>query len=266
MCVAGLGADVCSLVNHSKKIKRIRERLRQSRQPAPMSQREGGGASGLGRDGHVHPLAASRSHDTLASKWRLDRHDRPEPDREGGEIGIEQIPARSSLSGMVPSRSLVDVAAVVAGRPVSGALNWTARLERRALKAQLSVTQHKRFAKRLSLHKNIFDLICATNTAYGSGLIFKQYTDLVIGLSGFYSSVLGAYRAWLTIFPWTPKSTKISTSHGVRSSLLRSPRPVAETPTRHTLESKLPSVAERAPSPRTLGRAASGKCPHGNLH
>ena len=271
MCVAGIGADVCSLVTHSGKAKRIREQLRQTRLPAPEWRESGGRGEWMGRDECVHHLAASRSHDSLASKRLGSQHDSgstsaqgtgtassPEANHQDYEIGVEQARARASTSGIMPSRSLVDVAAAVAGRPVSAALNWSARLERRALKAQLSVVQHKRFAKRLSLHKNIFDLICATNTAYGSGLILKQYTDLVVGLAGFYSSVLGAYRAWLTIFPRTAKSLTVSASHGLRPSLLRSPRPMAETPLRRIVESKFSSMAEREPSPRKLSRAASG--------
>lgn len=272
MCVAGLGADVCSLVTQRRKAKRIREQLRQTRLPAPALWRESRERGDwVGRDECVQPLTTSRSHDTLASKRVSTQRDSdstaaqrtcttgsPEANRHDNEISVKQAPARASTSGIVPSRSLVDVAAAVAGRPVSAALNWSARLERRALKAQLSDVQHKRFAKRLSLHKNIFDLICATNTAYGSGLIFMDYTDLVIGLAGFYSSVLGAYRAWLIIFPRTLKSQEVSAGHGLRSSLLRLPRPVAETPLRRVQESKLSSVAGRAPSLRKLSRAASG--------
>jgi len=131
------------------------------------------------------------------------------------------------------------VATVLVGRPVSGALNWSARLERRALKAQLSIVQHRAFAKRLSLNKNIMDFVCASNTAYGSGLIFKQYTDLVIGMLGFFSSVLGGYRAWLMIFPWEPRSRKVDLQ---RRSLLNSPRPIVDTPAE-----KAPRTSPQAP-------------------
>ena len=52
---------------------------------------------------------------------------------------------------------------------------------------------HRAFSKRLGLAADIMNIVCAVNTAYGSGLIFRQYTDLVIGMLGFFSSVLGAY-------------------------------------------------------------------------
>lgn len=274
MCVAGLGADVSSLFIYGQKVKRIREQLRQTRLPASSLRDAAAGVAGLCQDPRVHPLAASRSHDSLASKqWasiprasadtdarRPGMGSSSQANRIEEENATEPSFAGSSTSGLVPSRSLVDVAAAVAGRPVTGSLNWSARLERRALKAQLSVVQHKHFAKRLSLHKNIFDLICATNTAYGSGLIYKQYTDLVIGLAGFYSSVLGAYRAWLAIFPWTPKSQKVHSGHGYRASMLLSPRvPVAETPPRPIHGIRLASVVE---CPRKLSRAASGTHTH----
>ena len=58
---------------------------------------------------------------------------------------------------------------------------------------------HKVFVRRASILKSTFDFLCACNTAYGSGLILKRYTDLVIGLLGFGSSMLGVHRAWLRV-------------------------------------------------------------------
>ena len=73
----------------------------------------------------------------------------------------------------------------------------TARLhlERRAVRAKLSIIKHKALIKRADLAKSFLDAVCGCNTAYGTGRLFRAYTDLVIDLLGVGSSVIGVHRA-----------------------------------------------------------------------
>ena len=57
-------------------------------------------------------------------------------------------------------------------------------LERRAVRARLSILKHKTLIKRADLAKSVMDAVCGCNTAYGTGRLFRAHTDVVIGLLG----------------------------------------------------------------------------------
>ena len=80
--------------------------------------------------------------------------------------------------------------------------------QRRELRHQFSVSEHKAFGKKMAFIKSVVDAVCAFNTARGSGITFLHYTDLIIGIMGVISSLLGTYRAWVKVMPWEPTMPK----------------------------------------------------------